>query len=247
MDQQFSYLLVNLGCISIPFLFSFEHRISFYKKWKAFLPATLITMAFFIVWDIIFTDMGIWGFNEKYLTGIEIVNLPIEEWLFFISIPYACVFTYEAFRYYFKPQPFERLAKGFLFILTVFLLALAFATFGQWYTFFTSLFTAIFILIVILWFKPNYLGWFLLTYLVILIPFLISNGVLTGLDFWKYPLLNAEANQVSDQIVWYNNDHNLGLRIFSIPIEDSIYGFLLIMMNVVFYERLMKRFNMRGR
>jgi lycopene cyclase domain-containing protein len=241
MDNQYAYLLVNLGCIAIPFLFSFEHRISFYKKWKAFFPAAFITLAFFVIWDIIFTDMGIWGFNPVYLTGIEIANLPIEEWLFFICIPYACTFTYEAFRLYFKKPPFGKATKIILWAIVFLNVMLALLNYGIWYTFFTNLFTALFLLILLLWIRPKFMGWALLTYFVITIPFLISNGVLTGLDFWNYALINTDVNDIYDQIVWYNNAHNLGVRIFSIPVDDFIYGFLLIVMNIVLYEAFLKR------
>ena len=80
-----------------------------------------------------------------------------------------------------------------------------------------------------------------LAYFPLLVPFIISNGVLTGLDFWQYPALNGEVQNVADQIVWYNNDHNLRFRIFSMPIDDLVYGFLMIAMTIVSYEIIARK------
>ena len=75
----------------------------------------------------------------------------------------------------------------------------------------------------------------------LLLPFIASNGVLTGLRFWEYPAHNRDVAAFSDQIVWYNNDHNLQLRIFSMPVDDLFYGFLMIAMTVVAYELIARR------
>jgi ligand-binding SRPBCC domain-containing protein len=61
---------------------------------------------------------------------------------------------------------------------------------------------------------------------IFLFPFLIVNGILTG-------------SFLADPVVWYNNQENLALRIFTIPIEDFVYGLLLFLMNVTIYEKLM--------
>ena len=88
--------------------------------------------------------------------------------------------------------------------------------------------------------QPN-MKFFFPVYGIMLIPFIIANGVLTGLTFWEYPVYNGDPAGVMDQIVWYNNDHNLGIRIFSIPLDDIFYGMLLIMMNVTWYEYFLSR------
>ena len=82
--MKFLYLFLNLGSIIIPFIFSFHPKIKFYSKWKSLLIGIIVMMSIFIPWDILFTNHRIWGFNEKYTTGYKILNLPIEEWLFFI-------------------------------------------------------------------------------------------------------------------------------------------------------------------
>ena len=62
---------------------------------------------------------------------------------------------------------------------------------------------------------------FLLTYVVCFIPFLIVNGILTG-GFTKNP------------VVWYNENEIIGWRIGTIPIEDSIYNMLLLVLVTFF-------------
>ncbi|MFM7727295.1 MAG: lycopene cyclase domain-containing protein, partial [Flavobacteriales bacterium] len=94
--EKYTYLLINLFSISVPFLFSFEKRLGFRRYWKALFPAIGLTAAFFIVWDHFLTSWGVWGFNPEYVTGWWIWGLPVEEWMFFFTIPYACVFTYSS-------------------------------------------------------------------------------------------------------------------------------------------------------
>ena len=112
------YLLLNIGSISIPFLFSFHPKLKFYKYWKALFLSLLITMFIYIPWDVIFTKHGIWGFNNAYFLNQSILGLPIEEWLFFICIPYACVFTHYALLYYF---PNAKLTKKTTYLVSAIL------------------------------------------------------------------------------------------------------------------------------
>jgi lycopene cyclase domain-containing protein len=66
---------------------------------------------------------------------------------------------------------------------------------------------------------------FYFSYLIILIPFLIVNGILTG-AFTPSP------------VVWYNDSENLGLRIITIPIEDLGYAFTMLFGNLMIFESL---------
>ena len=108
--ESYAYLIINLASISLPLAFSFGPRIRFVSKWKGLIAGLMVMMAVFISWDIAFTDMGVWGFNPRYLTGLDIVNLPVEEWLFFICIPYACLFTYEALKHFVRRDVLGRAA-----------------------------------------------------------------------------------------------------------------------------------------
>lgn len=220
----YTYLLVNLLSISIPFIATFDKRLKFYKEWKYFLPAMFITLAFFIAWDVLYTQWGIWGFNERYLTGIKIINLPLEEWLFFVSIPYACVFTYHALKYLIKKDILTKYTGFISWILIVVLVVTGVVYYDRLYTSVTFGLTALFLVLHLYVFKSNYLGRFYLSYAIILIPFFIVNGILTG-------------SWIKEEVVFYDDAMNLGIRMFTIPIEDSIYGLLLILMNITFYEK----------
>src|SRR5680860_103354 len=96
--DEYIYWAVNLGAISIPFLFSFHPRLRFDREWKYALPAIFLVAMLFVIWDSYFTSLGIWGFNDRYLAGGELLGLPLEEIAFFICIPYACLFSYHLFQ-----------------------------------------------------------------------------------------------------------------------------------------------------
>jgi lycopene cyclase domain-containing protein len=206
--------------------------VEYYTKWKALFPALFIIGAVYIIWDVIFTRNGVWGFNSRYLVDLEVLNLPIEEWLFFIVVPFACIFIYEATLYYFKKRPFQKFARPFSIFLGISLIIIGLIFYQKIYTNITFIAAGIFLLYHVFFVKRDYLDRFYIGFLFSLIPFILVNGVLTG-------------SFIEDQIVWYNNDENLGIRLFTIPIEDSIYLLLYLLSITTIYEQILKRFPKR--
>ena len=171
--SNYTYLLLDLGSISIPFICSFDHRLKFFSQWKCWLPAIFLTGLFFIVWDVLFTYWKIWGFNPDYLTGINIINLPLEEWLFFFCIPYACLFTYEALGYLIRKHWFNQWQNQITLVLIISLFVIGMVNLDKAYTSTTFLLLAIMLLLHLLWFKSAYMGQFYLSFVFILIPFFL--------------------------------------------------------------------------
>lgn len=222
------YLLLDLATLSIPFIFSFHPKLKFYKRWKYFFPATLLMMLFFVSWDVIFTHYGFWGFNEKYLSGINIGNLPLEEWLFFVCIPYACLFTIYSFKTLLPKFVFSDSATSIIYYtLQVILIATLLYNYDKWYTAINFGFAIVFMG----WVfnnQFNSLKIFLPVFCILLIPFFIVNGYLTG-------------SWIHEQVVWYNNAENLGIRIGTVPIEDSIYALTMLLLVFVLMERFAEK------
>ena len=219
------YLWINLLSLSIPFLVSFDSRIQLYKRWKELFLAIGMSMTPYIIWDVYFTQKGYWGFNETYLSGVYLLNLPAEEWLFFICIPYACVFTHISLLIINKSLKLSLvLTKRITFILLFFLGTIPILYFKQAYTTIDSIFAFIILLLVYVYNK-SLLRSYYITFLVMLIPFFIVNGILTG-------------SGIEDEVVWYNDQENFGIRIFTIPVEDIAYAFSLILLNLFLFEKL---------
>lgn len=226
MPERLLYLAIDIGVILIPFLFSFHPRIRFDRHWGAFIKAALVVLIPFIIWDIAFTETGVWGFNPRYLTGVYLLPLPIEEWLFFICIPYACVFTYYCFGLLRRPPAHAIWYTAFA-VASMGLLVCAMLFRDRAYTFLTFLLTGCVGGYLALVERPSWLPRAVVSYAVILPFFFISNGLLTG-------------SWIEEQVVWYNNDENLSIRLGTIPVEDSAYGFLLVLLNVMLFERWKK-------
>jgi lycopene cyclase domain-containing protein len=222
--MSFLYLIINLASISIPIIFSFHKKINFISKIKAVVVSLLITSIPFIIWDEYFTRIGVWGFNSRYVSGLYIYNLPIEEIMFFICIPYSCLFTYFVIKKHLKIKLNVNWITTLYFITAFSLIILAFFNQDKLYTFYSFTLCGIFIFLCLLFLSKHILD-FTTSFLILLIPFFIVNGLLTGLA-------------IDEPIVWYNNNENLGIRMFTIPVEDTFYGFMLLQINVIFFEKL---------
>lgn len=218
------YLILLLASFSIPFTYSFEKKMHFIKHWKAVFSAITIVAIVYIIWDIIFTKIGVWGFNSDYHLGINIFQLPLEEVLFFICIPYASIFIHYSLQYFFPNAKLpNKFVVPFTWLLIALLVVLIAMNMGKLYTQINGGFL-VFALLLGLLDKNNTLHCFYISYLVILIPFAIVNGILTG-------------SFIDEPVVWYNNAENLGIRVFTIPVEDFGYAFSMLYFSVILIER----------
>jgi lycopene cyclase domain-containing protein len=108
-----------------------------------------------------------------------------------------------------------------VFLMT-FLLVLAIVYKDRAYTAVNFTFTVLLLGLVYLT-QRKLLSQFYFSYLLILIPFAIVNGILTG-------------SYIEGQVVWYNDLENLGIRLGTIPFEDLFYGMSLILLNYYLTE-----------
>lgn len=226
---KYTYLLIDLLSVLIPVLFSFHPKVEFYKTWKAFFPAAFITAFLFLVGDSIYTSWGVWGFNPDYLVGISIFNLPIEEVLFFLCIPYACMFSFGVFEKLTDMQSMEKLDRYLTLPFILFSALISITYYDRLYTFAAAGGLALLLFFTRYIYKAKWLGKFYFIYLILMIPFMIVNGLLTG-------------TCLAAPIVWYNDAENMGTRILTIPVEDIFYGMTLILLNVLEFEFLKSKF-----
>lgn len=229
--MNYYYILLDIFSFLIPFAFSFEQKmLHFIQYWKAFFTAIIIVGLFFIAWDVYFTYQNVWGFSDQYLLGIRIFKLPLEEWLFFLLIPYSSIFIHYALLYFFpKPELSQKITQIISVILLVISVDVAIFNTDKIYTFCSfGLFSILILLQIIFQFK--YARRFYLSFIVIYIPFFFVNNALTG-AYSESP------------VVYYNSAEILGYRVGTMPLEDSFYCFSLLYGILLVFEYLKKKWN----
>jgi hypothetical protein len=207
-----------------PLLLSFDKKVTFYRSWRYLFPSLLVVGIAFLIWDEFFTQIGVWGFTPKYLAGIYLGHLPLEEVLFFLVVPYNFIFIFLVLQAYFPARKTKliRIIFKWLIGMSSLLMVLIyggskflFSTLGT-YNYYTLSAAFFALMLTFLAHKKEWYGDFVLSYLVCLIPFFIVNGILTGAI-------------TDDPIVWYSEQHIIGWRMITIPFEDLFYNYDLLL------------------
>ncbi len=222
------YLYLLIFTLFVPLLLTWDKKVKFYTQLKSLAFSIFIVSLIFIIWDVFFTKYGVWGFNNYYLLGVSFFKLPIEEILFFVVVPYACVFIHDTLNTYWPIRDSKINKKVFIVLLVILNVWLVIIYSKEaYYT--TSVTISLFVTIILLLpLKSNDLAALFRSYFIVLVPFLFVNSVLTGF-FTETP------------IVWYNDANNLGIRIGTIPLEDFIYNFSLIVPVILVRDMFLKK------
>jgi lycopene cyclase domain-containing protein len=219
-----TYLLINFLTVLFPVILSFDKRVRFFQSWKYIFPGLFISGLLFLFWDYLFTIYGVWSFNPDYIRGIYFLNLPLEEILFFVTVPFACIFIYECLNYYIKRDFLASVSVYITYLLMLLCAVLLVLFYDKVYSLITFGLLLVILLIAQFVLRLKFLSRFYLAYLVSLIPFYIVNGLLTSIP-----------------VVMYNNQENMSFRVGTIPFEDHFYSMAMLLLNIMFFEYFRNR------
>jgi|SRR5690554_67985 len=220
----YTYILVLFFTIIICFIASFDKRILFNKHFGSFIKAAVLVAIPFIAWDIWFTAKGVWWFNTDYTLGLVIAGLPLEEWLFFICIPFSCIFTYYCFDKFFKLKWLEGFNNIIVFFGIIVCSLFALLYFDKIYTLVTAIVTILTLIYLHFFARVTWIGKASFVFTVLMLGFFPVNGVLTGTGL-ESPIVN------------YNPNNFLGIRMGTIPIEDAVYGYTQFLLVLYFFNK----------
>ncbi|GAB1397154.1 hypothetical protein MASR1M65_19330 [Saprospiraceae bacterium] len=221
--MSFTYILVLFFTVIICFIASFDKRLQFNKHFGAFLKASVLVAIPFIAWDVWFTAKGVWWFNINYTMGLNIAGLPLEEWLFFIFIPFSCIFTYYSIDKFFEMEWLSGFNNLIVFVTVIVCSVTALLYYDKIYTLITSLSAILTVVYLHFIAKVDWISKASLVFTILMLGFLPVNGILTGTGL-ETPIVN------------YNPDDFLGIRILTIPIEDSVYGYTQFLLVLYFFK-----------
>lgn len=219
----YTYSLVLLFTVIICFIASFDRRLLFNRHFGAFLKSAILVAIPFIFWDVWFTAKGVWWFNTDYTLGIVLAGLPIEEWLFFICIPFSCVFTYFCFDKFFGLEWLSGFNNLIVFVSVIICSVIALLHFDKIYTLVTAIAAITTLIYLHFVARADWIGKASLVFTILMLGFFPVNGVLTGTGL-ETPIVN------------YNPGDFLGIRILTIPIEDTVYGYTQFLLVLYFFK-----------
>ena len=209
------YLLINFLIIIFPFILSFTKKYYFLNRASSVFLSTLTVSIPFIFWDIIVTNRGHWAFNPKFTLTYRLLGLPIEEILFFVTVPYSCIFLYHYCKKHFGAgnRDIGKYSKNILALVFVFLGFLS----EKEYTILVMVSTGILLIS-------------------------LSNKYITSLSYLVYIFLGFILFTIfnylltSIPIVTYSKQYTSGIRLATIPIEDYFYNFVLLTLYAKAYD-----------
>ena len=206
------YFYLNLAIIAFPLAFSFEKRIKFYTRIKPIVVALVLVGILFVGWDAFATYRGHWSFNPAYVNETKLLGLPLEEILFFVTVPYSCLFVFHSIIHFLGDEKLFYPRRWLFTVIGAIMALSAFSFYSKQYTFlafFSVGLTVLFVSLVNVQLFSSRAFWIYI--LLTLLLFFVFNYVLTS-----FP------------VVQYSSSAITGFRITTIPIEDFLFNFSML-------------------
>ncbi|WP_245851905.1 lycopene cyclase domain-containing protein [Mobilicoccus massiliensis] len=94
----YQYLLLMGACLLITLPLELFLAAGVYRRPRRLIAALLPVVVLFSAWDVLGIVRGHWWYSPRFTTGwlIPIIDMPIEELVFFVVVPLCGLLTYGA-------------------------------------------------------------------------------------------------------------------------------------------------------
>lgn len=219
--SSYAYLFFNLIVFVPVLILSFITDVKPHKHWRALLSAFLLVSIPFILWDWWAVANGHWGFNAKYILDYRVLQLPLEELLFFVTVPFAMIYVWGVIKKFVTDR-----AVGTLWPLLV-----------------ASIAVGVSIALLVLYWNNGYTRSAMLAALIAIGLALCSNLFFTQ-RFWTFQIVLLGIFVVANwlltalPIITYGDSSIIGYRVITIPIEDFFFNFAFLNLFLVTFNWL---------
>lgn len=209
----YTYFLVLAATVAVPLVLSLmPWRLRWSgQEWRRLTQVFLLVSLPFVLLDVYSHASGWWAYNPDFVTGFRSMGLPLEEIMFFIVVPFACLYLFSAVA---RMARSEQLRRPWHWRLVLGMLIVGALTLALIEPRERTLFDVfVFVLVATVgWIKPPSRVEILWLGAVVLL-FLIVNTILTALP-----------------VVTYDATFGSRYRIGTIPFEDVLYNFSFLVL-----------------
>lgn len=206
--KKWAYVIIPTLAVLGPLVLSFDQKVNFIQYWLPWLISTVVVGIPYLIWDSLVVKQDHWQFNSEFVGTWRLFRLPLGEYLFFLFIPYACIFLYEVGIAYFGNTPIlpwnlwwslGALAASLAALLLLRKKGYTVLALGSVAAFFALQGALL----------PELPGTF---------------GFLFFIGFSTLGFLVVDGLYTSLPTIYYNPASNTGVRVFTIPLEDFLYN-----------------------
>jgi lycopene beta-cyclase len=95
---RYEYLLLLAACLLLTAPLELLLGARVYRQLRRAALSIGCMALLFVPWDLAGAWLGHWDYNPARVTGLRVLDLPVEEYLFFVVVPLCALLTYEAVR-----------------------------------------------------------------------------------------------------------------------------------------------------
>ncbi|TKC13233.1 lycopene cyclase domain-containing protein [Pedobacter polaris] len=215
----YTFLLLNLFLILIPFVLALDKRVFNVGNLRLFIVPSLIVAIVFSLFAIFLTGLKAWSFNSAYIVGLNYGGIPIEEYIFMFTFSFAGLGIYNYLNAKYPKNNLQKYSLTVSQIMIGICFGLLFFAYAKWYTALT--FAVLMLLLIGIEYinTLRFMYKFYRAFLVTLIPFYICYGIICNLP-----------------VIHYEPKENVKFDLAKIPLENHFFMMAMLLLAVYLFE-----------